>query len=130
MHHRPRSLGYTFPTCAGWSPGSAAQVIAKWGFTREGCVPYTGGQKCTRYCQNNVEWTHRRSFVPYAITSVAAAKEFIRSGGAITSYMSACTDFIAINRTYPGVPYTWDGTGTCAAHQVLVIGFNDNEGWW
>lgn len=121
---------YTFPDCVGWTAGSALRVLQLYGITREGCMPFVGGQTCKNYCQTNMVYTHRRVFVPYVLTCVSDAKDFIRSGGAIASYMQACADFLNANRTWPGKPYVWNLQGACASHAVLVIGFNDDEGYW
>lgn len=121
---------YTFPTCTGWTAGSAMKALQMFGDMRERCMPYVGGQSCKNYCQANIGATHRRVFVPVVITLISDAKAFIRSGGAIASYMQACTDFVNANRTWPGKPYIWDRSGTCYSHAVLVIGFNDEERFW
>ena len=120
------------PTCSnGWWPPYAADALNKQGIYYENCYPYTGAAGCTAYspCTGQPQVNWKGQFVQYTFTDVLVAKDFIRSGGAIATFMNVYNDFYYVNRT-SGI-YKWDGVSAfVGGHAVLVIGFNDNEGYW
>jgi hypothetical protein len=113
--------------CDGGYQDDAAQFLKKTGIPRESCFPYSATDEKCKPCSG---WMSKAvkilSWRAYSNRTKAVLEAALQDGP-INSYMEVYSDFYSYRS---GIYKRTAGAAYKGGHAVIIIGYNDKEGYW